>query len=377
MKRVIICLIIVSLFLLPFTANAVSAESYILMEADTGKVLMEHNADSRMLIASITKIMTALVTLEQVELTETVEIPYEAANVEGSSMYLKEGEIRTIEELLYGLLLVSGNDAATALAIYVAGGEAEFAELMNEKASELGLKNTSFTNPHGLDHENHYSTARDMAVIMAAAMENEDFVRINSTHNITMNELTYINHNKLLWECEGVIGGKTGYTVAAGRTLVTCCERNGMRLICVTLNDADDWTDHMSMYDEAFSKYKRVDVINDSDVYGSVSIVTGEEYIPVPVKAAESVTLVVGINDTVETSAELPRFAYAGIHEGDVCGSIKWTVNGKEEGSVDLIYTESIERVEPEEEDGIFERIKDFFKGIIEYNLQRFGYYGD
>lgn len=375
MKRVIICLIIVSFFLFPTTANAVSAESYILIDADSGEALYEHNADDKMLIASTTKIMTALVTLEQAELSEAVEITYEAANVEGSSMYLEEGDTKTIEELLYGMMLVSGNDAATAIACYVAGSEAEFAELMNDKARELGLTNTSFTNPHGLDHENHYSTARDMAIIMAAAMENEDFVRINSTKNITIDELTYTNHNKLLWNCEGVIGGKTGYTMAAGRTLVTCCERNGMRLICVTLNDADDWIDHTTMYDEAFSKYKAVDIIDESAVYAMMPVITGESFVEVPVSAEESVTVLVGINDSVETSAELPRFAYADVSEGEPCGSLTWTVNGKEEGSVDLVYTESVQRIEPEEK-SIFEKVKEFFQGIIEYNLNRFGYYG-
>lgn len=375
MKKTIFSILIASFFLFPIQAKAVSAESYIVMDADSGEALFESNADSKMLIASTTKIMTALVALEHGDLKDEVKITPEAANIEGSSMYLKAGEIMTLEELLYGMMLVSGNDAATAVACHIAGSVDDFAELMNDKAKELGLENTSFTNPHGLDHEEHYSTARDMAAIMAVAMENADFTRLTSTKSITINGLTYTNHNKLLWNCEGVIGGKTGYTKAAGRTLVTCCERDGLQLICVTLNDPDDWKDHSQLYDKAFSEYKKVTVADSSVDYAEIPVVAGKDCSVVSVRAAENVKLLLNADDEVEITVELPRFAYAEVSEGDVCGSLNWAINGETDGSVKLVYTETVERQNAEDK-GIFEKIKEHFMGIIEYNLNRFGYYG-
>ena len=225
------------------------------MDVDSGRVLYEQNADAKMLIASTTKIMTALVALEQGELDEIVTVSREAAWTEGSSMYLKEGEELTLETLLYGLLLCSGNDAAVAIAEHIAGSEAGFARLMNEKAEELGMTGSSFANPNGLDHEDHYSTARDMARLACAAVDNETLVRIASTKSVTIGGRTMSNHNKLLNLVEGCIGLKTGYTQAAGRTLVSCAERNGQRLVAVTLQDGNDWADHESLLEYGFSAY--------------------------------------------------------------------------------------------------------------------------
>lgn len=375
MKRAIFCIIFAGFFLFPVRADAVSAECYIVMDADSGEILYESNADKQMLIASTTKIMTALVAIEHGDLEDEVKITSESANVEGSSMYLKAGETMTLEELLYGMMLVSGNDAASAVACHIAGSVEDFADLMNEKAKELGLENTSFTNPHGLDHEEHYSTARDLAVIMAAAMKNEDFARITSTKSITIDGLTYTNHNKLLWNCEGVKGGKTGYTKAAGRTLVSCCERDGVRLICVTLNDPDDWDDHSELYDKAFEEFERVTVADDSVVYAELPVISGEDCDVISVRPEETVTITVNAEDEVEVSSSLPRFVYAEISEGDTAGYLSWTVNGEEMGSIELVYTESVERQEAEDS-GFFEKLKEKFMGIVEYHLNRFGYYG-
>ena len=168
-------------------------------------------------------------------------------------MYLKAGETYTLRELLYGMLLASGNDAATAVACTVAGSEDAFAALMNEKAAELGLTGTSFENPHGLDSPDHHSTARDLAVLAAYAMENEEFAAIVSTRSKTIHDQTYVNHNKLLWQCEGTIGVKTGYTRHAGRILVSAAERGGRMLIAVTISDPDDWRDHVSLLDYGFA----------------------------------------------------------------------------------------------------------------------------
>ena len=225
------------------------------MDVDSGRVLYEHNADAKMLIASTTKILTALVAIEEGELSDTVTVSRAAAWTEGSSMYLKEGEELTLETLLYGLLLCSGNDAAVAIAEHIAGSEAGFARLMNEKAEELGMTGSSFANPNGLDDELHYSTARDMARLACAAVENETLVRIASTKSVTIGGRTMSNHNKLLNLVEGCIGLKTGYTQAAGRTLVSCAERAGQRLVAVTLQDGNDWADHEALLEYGFSAY--------------------------------------------------------------------------------------------------------------------------
>ena len=242
---ILLSLALVSAFAVPAHAEpGVSAKSAILMHADSGRVLYEKNADEHMLIASTTKIMTAIVVLEHCALDELVEADERSAGIEGSSMYLKAGESYTVEDLLYGLMLASGNDAASALALHVADSLEDFAALMNEKAAALGMTESSFKNPHGLDEEGHYSTARDMAKLAAYCMENPDFARIAGAVSHTVGEQTYVNHNRLLREYDGCLGLKTGYTMAAGRTLVTCAERDGARYVCVTLNDPDDWDDH-------------------------------------------------------------------------------------------------------------------------------------
>ena len=236
----------------PAVAEAleVSATAAVLMDADMGQVLYEKNADRRMLIASTTKIMTALVVLEHAAPDDVITVTPDHM-AEGSSMYLRAGETVRVEELLYGLLLCSGNDAALALT-ECAGGLTPFVALMNEKAAALGMAHTSFANPNGLDADGHYSTARDMAVLAAAAVENPTFRRICSSRSVTIGQRTMENHNRLLRQMEGCVGLKTGYTRAAGRTLVSCAERDGCRLVAVTLQDGNDWADHAALYDYGF-----------------------------------------------------------------------------------------------------------------------------
>lgn len=227
-----------------------SASAAVLMDADTGQVLYDHNGSRRMLIASTTKIMTALVVLEHAAPDDVITVTPDHM-AEGSSMYLRAGETVRVEELLYGLLLCSGNDAALALT-ECAGGLTPFVALMNEKAAALGMAHTSFANPNGLDADGHYSTARDMAVLAAAAVENPTFRRICSSRSVTIGQRTMENHNRLLRQVEGCVGLKTGYTRAAGRTLVSCTERDGCRLVAVTLQDGNDWADHAALYDYGF-----------------------------------------------------------------------------------------------------------------------------
>ena len=228
------------------------------MDADTGELLWARHPDTPGLIASTTKIMTAWLVCLEGELDRPVTIPAEAVGVEGSSLYLREGEILSREELLLGTMLHSGNDAALALAIDAAGSEAAFVERMNEAAQRLGLQNTHYANPHGLDAEGNYGSARDLALLTAAALENPDFCRIAATKAAAVSgDRLLTNHNKLLWRCEGCLGVKTGYTRAAGRLLVSAARREGRTLICVTINDGSDWQDHLALLDWGFARYQQ------------------------------------------------------------------------------------------------------------------------
>ena len=237
-------------------AGAVSAEKAILLDAVSGRALYERNADEQSLIASTTKIMTALVVCEQCNVLDRMRIPKEAVGIEGSSMYLQEGEVLAIQELLYGLMMASGNDAAVALAIYCGGTLEGFAEMMNDKARVLGLSGTHFVNPHGLDSPGHYSTARDLAVLAAYAMQNPIFYKTVSAKTVTIGQRHLRNHNKLLWQVEGADGVKTGFTRAAGRILVSSATREGRRLIAVTINAPDDWRDHAALLEDGFARYE-------------------------------------------------------------------------------------------------------------------------
>lgn len=320
---------------------AVSAKAAILMHADSGRVLYEKNADEHMLIASTTKIMTAIVVLEHCELDDLVEVDSRSAGIEGSSMYLKAGESYTVEDLLYGLLLVSGNDAASALALHVADSMEEFAELMNAKAAELGMTESSFKNAHGLDEEGHYSTARDMAKLAAYCMGNEDFARIAGTVSHTVGEQTLMNHNRLLREYDGCLGLKTGYTMAAGRTLVTCAERDGARYVCVTLNDPDDWDDHKALYDWAFANYSFAEVIPAGLSY-EVPLISGAE-MTAPAETEGAAYALIQNGESYDMELELPAFAFAPISEGERAGRAVACSDGQEIASVRIVYSEDVE----------------------------------
>ena len=210
--------------------------------------------------------MTALVTLERTDPDEVVTVPQEAAGIEGSSVYLRAGETLTVRDLLYGMMLQSGNDAAAALAVYVSGSEDAFAAEMNRKARELGLKEIHFANPHGLDSEENYATAYSLGKLAAAAMKNPEFRKIVSSKSYSGAGRTFQNHNKLLWSYSGAMGVKTGYTRKAGRILVGCAERNGRRLISVTISDPQDWNDHSRMLDYGFSQYESRNLVNPGDI---------------------------------------------------------------------------------------------------------------
>ncbi|MED4400768.1 D-alanyl-D-alanine carboxypeptidase family protein [Metabacillus fastidiosus] len=264
----IVLIFIFALFPLRSSALGVSAQGAILMEQESGRILYEKNAHEKLRIASITKIMTAILAIESEKLDEQVKVSERATLAEGSSIYLQKGEKIKLEDLVYGLMLRSGNDSAVAIAEHVGGSLEGFVYLMNKKAEELGMKNTEFANPHGLDdHENHYSTAYDMAILTKYAMGNPIFREISGTETYRApnpNEewdRVWRNKNKLVTGLyEYATGGKTGYTKRAKRTLVSTASKSGLDTIVVTINDPDDWRDHMNLHNYAFASYELVKI---------------------------------------------------------------------------------------------------------------------
>ena len=340
----------------PSPAQAISAEKAILMDATTGRVLYEKNADRQSLIASTTKIMTALVVCEQCNVLDRMRIPKEAVGIEGSSMYLQEGEILTIQDLLYGLMLRSGNDAAVALAIYCGGTVEGFAELMNDKARQLGMGNTHFVNPNGLDAPGHYSTARDMAVLAAYAMDNPIFARTVSTKSVTMGNRCLQNHNKLLWQVEGADGVKTGYTKAAGRILVSSATRQGRRLIAVTINAPGDWADHKQLLEEGFSNFAIRHIVSAGDCLGTVSVAGGQEG-SVSLLADEDFSY--ALTPEEEPRIVLPGtgFVYAPVVQGQEAGIAYVCIGDKTVGRIRLSYGQTVE-LKKEEKKSLWDRWK-------------------
>ena len=314
----------------------VSAETCVLLCED-GRALYEKNADRRCLIASTTKLMTALVCLENTALDDSVTARKRHCEVEGSTMYLRAGESYSVRELLLGLLLASGNDAALALAEHTAGSEAAFAALMNEKARELGLENTHFQNPHGLDAKGHYSTARDLARLMLSCMENPDFRALAGTKAANVKGLTLLNHNKLLTLCPGCVGGKTGYTGAAGRCLVSCCERSGLRLVCVTLSAPDDWNDHMRLYDWAYEHYVLHDL--SEEISFEVPLVSGSRE-SLTAAPADGSRALLRRDEETELYVELPRFVFAPVGAGEYAGTLTLRRGGRSVYECPLVYAE-------------------------------------
>ena len=321
----------------PVKVSALSAKNAILMDGDTGRVLYEKNADTRVLIASTTKIMTGLIICEQVNVLDRVKIPKEAVGVEGSSMYLKEGEILTVQELLYGLMLQSGNDAAVALAIYCSGTVEGFVGLMNDKAHRLELWDTHFENPHGLDGNAHYSTAKDMARLAAYAMENPIFYKTVSAKTARAGERSLRNHNKLLWHLEGADGVKTGYTKAAGRILVSSVTRQGRRLIAVTMQAPGDWNDHKTLHESGFRNYTMEQVITKGTCLGYAEVVGGTTD-RVGLVATEDFACPVGKDEKVTVVLQPPGFVYAPVVEGATAGVAYVCIDGKAVGKVTLVY---------------------------------------
>lgn len=340
MKRIICFLVALACVASSFTFCAaaegffpsVSGKSAILIDSD-GKILYEKNSFVCLPMASTTKIMTCIVALENARLTDTVKITRESVGVEGSSVYLREGEIFTVEELLYALMLSSANDAAVSLAIHVGKSEENFVSLMNRKAKEIGLSNTHFESPHGLDHENHYTTAYDLARLMAYALKNESFCRISSTVKTEIrgaldNARYLVNHNRLLRTYEGMIGGKTGYTKKSGRCLVTAAQRDGLTLIAVTLSASDDWNDHKKLLDYGFSYYESTVLCETNQSFYNLNVVGGNTVRCVASEKA-SLSLPKGKSERLRYVVELPRFLWEMPDENERVGRVVFYIEDK------------------------------------------------
>ena len=345
--------------------NGISEKSACLIEAESGRVLYRKNASKRMPMASTTKIMTAIVALESgIALDTKIRIPKEAVGIEGSSVYLKQDESVSFEMLLYALLLSSANDAAVAIACTVSDSVESFVDLMNKKARELGLVETCFTNPHGLYDESHYTTATELAKIMAYAMKNPDFVKITSCKQIAFKRdggtsFLLSNHNRLLKTYDGVIGGKTGFTKKSGRCLVSCAEREGLRLIAVTLCAPDDWNDHKELYDFGFYSYERVCF---EPVSFTLPVISGTKNEVLVTSSAFSSVLPRKRGDiTVRINA--PTHLFADIKEGERIGEIVYFCNGKAFATSPLYAKEHIPRIKYKF--NLFDWLTDLFKGLF------------
>lgn len=362
---VLLCIILIFVLSPKGVALSSSASGAVLINGHTGEILWQQNAERPLSMASTTKIMTALLLAEENTPDKTLVTTKEMVTVEGSSMGLLPGDTVSYRDLLYGMLLASGNDAANTTAIALSGSTKAFADKMNEKAAQIGLKNTHFVTPSGLDSAEHYSTAYDMALLARYALKNSDFRAACSSMYATLcygnppYKRTLKNHNKLLSSYEGLIGVKTGFTKKSGRCLVTAAERGSAYLIAVTLNAPNDWSDHRNMLDYGFS------VLAENTLGGNVSEVSvvGSEKQSVPVYE-ENITLSLTANEWKNIKAEthLPRFVYAGIKKGDTVGKTEYKLNGKTVALVPLLAADSAQELE---ENGVLAGILHKFKMLL------------
>ncbi len=346
LKRMIVMALL--LCLIPMQGYGMSAQSAVVLEQSTGKVLWESNSRQQLGMASTTKIMTAVVTLEHADPLEFVTVGKNAAGVEGSSICLEEGEQLTVEDLLYGLMLNSGNDAAVALAEHIGGTVEHFCDLMNQKAQEIGAVNTHFENPNGLPQDGHYTTAYDLGLIACYALKNPFFCKIVSTRETTIawNGRDYgrklSNHNKMLRLYEGCDGVKTGFTKSTGRALVTSATRNGMQVVAVTLNDPDDWRDHTDLLDRAFSEFRKETVLCRGETVTHAAVQGGKRE-TCSLMAEEELALICPKEEQPDVQVKTTIFqADAPISRGMRLGEAQLYADGKMIGKTNLLAAESV-----------------------------------
>lgn len=363
MKRffaVLTAVVLQVLVCVPAQAVSTYASGAILMDAESGRILYAQNIHEQRAIASITKLMTALVAAERTEnLEQEITILPEWTGIEGSSIYLQADEKITMKGLLYGLLLQSGNDAAMAVACHIAGDAESFAELMNEKARELGMTGSHFVNPSGLSDEAHYSTAYDMALLACACLDNAVVAEICATQSATVGNRTFYNHNKLLHRYEGCVGMKTGYTELAGRTLISAATRNGQTLVCVTLNDGNDWNDHEKLLDYGFETYPAQILCLQSEQFGSVKV-EGSLIPSLPVIVGEQVSYPLAEGEKLELTVELAHSVQAPVSAGMAVGRLSWSLNEEIVAETELLCGSAANR-DLYQYGGLRERISRWF----------------
>ncbi|PLS01625.1 D-alanyl-D-alanine carboxypeptidase family protein [Neobacillus cucumis] len=377
--RMISKLVIITLMLSLFIVNipqkvdaslGVSASSAVLIEQKSGRVLFDKDAHTKRRIASITKIMTAILAIESGKLNQYVKVSEQATRAEGSSVYLKPGEKIKLKDLVYGLMLRSGNDTAVAIAEYVGGSVDGFAYLMNQKAREIGMYDTHFANPHGLDdHEDHYSTAYDMAILMRYAMQNKTFQKVSGTKVYRASNPTeqwdrvWRNKNRLLTKYKYATGGKTGYTKRAKRTLVTTATKGDMNLIAVTLNGPDDWNDHISMYENGFKAFDMAEVLPK----GQVDIAKNKAYkghlyvkktICYPATSEEMDQF------SIKYKLEKPRKSLIS-HGEAIVGKAEVYLDGRVVQEAPIYF----EKVQKKEKKGWLNSVKEMFLAVIGVNV--------
>jgi len=359
MKKCI--LYILSLFLfIPSTVIAIdtSATSAILMDTDSNRILYSKNIHNVRSVASISKIMTAIVAIENADVTSKVTVGEEINKAYGSGIYIKVGEVLTLEDLLYGLMLRSGNDAALAIAKHVSGSVEKFVEMMNATASKIGMKDSIFRNPHGLDQDDggNLSSAYDMAILTSYAMQNETYKKIVSTKKYTlttnMNTYSWTNKNKLLRTYEYTTGGKTGFTEIARRTLVSTASKDNINLVAVTLNDGNDFSDHKNLFEYGFQNYKSYQILNK----GIIQIYDDDYYENYNLYIKNNFKYLLDSSETESIILEFKLEKNRNIQNEDKVGSVEVLLGDK------VIHTEDIyveEKVKIKK--SLWEKIKAWF----------------
>lgn len=358
MKRAVILLMACCIFLLSaLWGNAmaasnvpeISASAAAIMEVESGRVLYQKNMHERRPMASTTKIMTAITAIECGNLSDVVEVGPNASGVEGSSIWLDVGERLTLEDLLYGLMLRSGNDAAVAIAEHVGGSVEKFVDMMNKKAYTIGARDTHFANPHGLPDDDHYTTAYDLALIAAYAMKNPVFKQIVSTKYKKIPwqghewDRVLQNSNKLLWQYEGANGVKTGYTRKAGRCLVSAAYRNGMQLVAVVLNDGPMWEDSMALLNYGFDNFSMYTVLEKDQIVAEVSVSNGKrDRMRLKVSKGIAIPLTASERNKLQIKFHYPPTIKAPVGKGKAYGSVEVVLDDKVIGKTELIAIEDI-----------------------------------
>lgn len=367
MKYILSVCLLAAVLSLPVCAVSTSAKAAAVVNGDTGELIYAQNADEKLPMASTTKIMTALLLCELCDLNEEITVTADMLRVEGSSMGLLAGDRVTFHDLLYGMLLASGNDAANVTAFAVAGGTAEFAELMNTRAAELGLSSTHFVTPSGLDAEGHFTTAYELALLAAYALKNESFAAAAAAKSATLcygnppYKRTLTNHNKLLSLFDGAIGVKTGYTKKSGRCLVSAARQNGKLAIAVTLNDPNDWADHTALLNYGLREIRQTSYTPQITGYTLPVIGAADgEALEITIAPQTFNTL---NTENLSCKIHLPRFVYAPIASGERLGTAEYFLGDKQVATVALTSPREVAAAAPQKSPAAV--IADNFKYII------------